>query len=368
MKNVTAFGFNNIALRSWATCIGLVMSVSLGSQAFGFGDDFPPGDSLQAWQDPRIDELLKTCKKPAKPFSVPKRPASSEAAKLVPPEAGSLAIDGVVDAGRKWSVVWTSPGNNTDGIIATKDGGIEFANNSASNVVRIDAKGVATVPHKNTNTGGALSRSKSGALYVISRGLHTSITQLEPTRKVLADSFMGDPLDCLGGIPNDLMADSKGGVYFTITFAGLYYADSHGKVSEFGQGMTLTNGIVLSADEKILYVTNGKDIVAFNVSPDGSLTNQHVFATLHEGAGDGSAIDSTGRLYVSTGSSVEIFAPSGEYLGTIPGVSGLHGVAFGGKDKKTLYAIVLQGTFTPQAKNYVMAMQMKSQGYLGRAK
>ncbi len=46
----------------------------------------------------------------------------------------------------------------------------------------------------------------------------------------------------------------------------------------------------------------------------------------------------TGRVYVSTGSSVDVFSPAGEFLGSIPAPRGTHGVMLGGKDGRTLFA------------------------------
>ena len=83
---------------------------------------------------------------------------------------------------------------------------------------------------------------------------------------MLANNYQGEPLDCIGGVINDLTADSKGGVYFTM--GGVYYADPKG--SSRNTANTTPNGIVLSADEKTLYVTNGPAIAAFDVQPDGS--------------------------------------------------------------------------------------------------
>lgn len=63
-----------------------------------------------------------------------------------------------------WKVVWQWEGNNADGVIAGDNGTMLFANNDASNVMRMDpATGLATIVHKDTNTGGALSRNKGGA-------------------------------------------------------------------------------------------------------------------------------------------------------------------------------------------------------------
>jgi hypothetical protein len=64
-----------------------------------------------------------------------------------------------------------------------------------------------------------------------------------------------------------------------------------------------------------------------------------------------------------------VFSPTGEFLGSIAGPRGMHGVAFGGKDKKTLFAIVFYGGWgTPSARNQIVALPMLAQGYLGRAK
>ena len=111
-------------------------------------------------------------------------------------------------------------------------------------------------------------------------------------------------------------------------------------------------------------------LVAFDVKPDGSLTNQRDFGKLRGGqGGDGSAVDAQGRVYVATGASVDVFAPSGEFLGSIAGPRGLHGTAFGGRDKKTLYAIVFYGTWgTRSARNRIIAIPTIAEGYGGRAK
>jgi sugar lactone lactonase YvrE len=277
----------------------------------------------------------------------------------------------VIAGGQTWKVVWSWEGNNADGPIAGADGTLLFANNDASNVMKLDpATQLATVVHRDTNTGGALSRSKNGTLFLASRGLNAGILQLEPTRKVLANTFRGEPLDCVGGVVNDLTADSRGGVYVAISGGGLFYADPQGVVAQYGEGVTGPNGIILNPDETRLYVTNGPVVLAFDVQPDGSLTDQREFGKLRGGqGGDGSAVDAEGRLYVATGSSADVFAPSGDFLGSIPGPQGMHGVAFGGSDKRTLFGIVFYGSWgTPSARNQVVAIATIAQGYTGRAK
>ncbi len=345
---------------------------------------FPRGSNLQAWQDPRLPAVLAKCKtpppNPVGPLPTSIRLKQVAAANADPANAGappewaplpaSPAIPGVVAAGQNWKIVWSWEGNNTDGIIAGDNGTMLFANNDASNVMKMDlATGLATILYRNTNTGGSLSRSKNGALFVAERGLGQGIEQLEPQRKMLAKSYNGEPLECVGGGINDLMADARGGVYISALAGSVYYANPQGVVSRYGTGIN-GNGIILSPDEKTLYVTNGETLVAFDVKPDGSLTNQRDFGKLRGGkAGDGSAVDAQGRIYVATWTSVDVFAPSGEFLGSIMGLPGLHGTAFGGRDKKTLFGIVFYGGWgTKSARNRIIAMPMIAQGYMGRAK
>jgi gluconolactonase len=279
-------------------------------------------------------------------------------------------IPGVVAAGQQWKFIWQEAGNNGDGIVGTNDGGLLLAQNDNSKVVKLDKDGKASVAYSDTRTGGSLSMSSKGALFIAERGLRAAVLQLAPQRKPLANSYQGDPLDCIGGVLNDVTADSKGGVYFTM--GGVYYANPQGMVTKYGENVG-PNGIILSADEKRLYVTNGPALAAFDVQPDGSLTNQREFARLEGGGnGDGSTIDSTGRIYVTSNAGVQVISPEGKYLGIIPTPRGIITAAFGGADKKTLFILArgatdASGTEVANAAQ-VYAIPMLAQGYKGRAK
>ena len=354
----------------------VIPSAALLAFAQSPASSFPRGSSQQSWQNPGIKSVLAKCKNPPKPFSIggAGQSANANAAPPAPALPATHAIPGVLAAGQKWKVVWSWEGNNVDGPIAGDNGTVLFANNDASNVMQMDpSTGLAKVVYRDTNTGGAVSRSKNGTLFVAERGLGSGIEELEPQRKMLAHSFNGQPLECIGGVVNDLTADSRGGVYFSVTGAadsGVFYADPKGVVTQYGKNVPLANGIILSPDEKTLYATNGAVVYAFDVQPDGSLKNQREFGKLQGGTGgDGSAVDQQGRVYVATGKSVDVFAPDGKFLGTIPGPQGLHGTFFGGKDKKTLFGIVFYGGWgTPSARNMIVAIPAIAQGYTGRAK
>jgi len=350
------------------------------------------GPGLKSQEDSRWDALVATCQKnhPAKinfapPAAGRRRAAPRPAAPTYKPPAHVQAIPDVIDANAHWRHVWSESGNNADGIVGLPDGSVLVAQQDNSDVLRIDPQGHAHVAYQDTNTGGAVSINKKGEVFIVERGLHEGIWELAPQHKILALSYEGDPIDCLGNFGlNDLTAASNGGVYFTV--GGLYYAAPDGTVTKEGD-VSGTNGVILSPDEKTLYVTSAKsftmpgNLVAFDVQPDGQLTNEHVLAQLIT-SGDGSTVDSQGRIYVTNGSVIEVLSPDGMMLGVIPGPKGddLISVAFGGKDKHTLFAVGLAKKFhhgslglpsdTMQGGQggELIAIHTVAQGYEGRAK
>ena len=338
----------------------------------------PAPSNLQAPQDPRYAGIVATCKTPPPgraggPAAAARggAPAPGRGAAAAPaPPAGPAdytvaAIKGVVDAGQKWTLVYKTTGNNADGIMAAEDGGLLLAQNDNGVVLKLDRNNQVSTAYRDTNTGGALSRSPKGALFVASRGIGTAVLQLEPQRRVFANRYQGDPFECIGGVLNDVAADSKGGVYFTM--GGLFYADPKGNVTAYGNDLR-TNGVILSPDEKTLYVTNGQAIAAFDVQATGALANQREFATFPAGGGDGLAVDAQGRLYVTVGGGggargIHVFAADGTHLGVIDSPRPFITAAFAGPDKKTLYAVANNRQIVE-----VYTLPMVAQGFTGRAK
>lgn len=196
---------------------------------------------------------------------------------------------------------------------------------------------------------------------------------------VIADNYQGKPF----GRPNDIVADSKGGLYFTdippdrtVIPAAVYYVPRTGAPVRVAEGITTPNGLQLSHDEKTLYVndTGGINMYAFDVASDGRLANRRVFATyvgrdqtLAPGApprsnADGLVTDDDGRLYGLTESGIEVLSPAGQHLGVIPlwcVTRRCQNLGFGGPDKRELY--VAGG-------GALLRIAMLARGFQGRAK
>src|SRR5262245_7399336 len=356
----------------------LTMALGFSAATFAFSQAPAPGQrqgpGVQGPQDPRYAAVIAACKNPPPPRGGGPGPGGAaqgqnRGAAPPPPQQGPreytvTEIPGVIAAGQRWKMVWSAAGNVADGIVGSPDGGLLIAQNDNSAVLKLDKDGKASVAYRDTNTGGSLSMNSKGALFVAERALNPAIWQLAPERKVLANSYQGDPMDCIGGVLNDLIADSKGGAYFTM--GGLFYANPAGMVTRYGENLR-TNGIILSPDEKRLYVTNGPTLVAFDVQPDGSLKNQRDFVTFQGGGGDGATVASAGRIYVTGGTGVQVVGPDGKYLGLIPTPRNVISTAFSGADKKTLYAVVSYGP-RESLQAEIIAIPMIAQGYKGRAK
>jgi gluconolactonase len=361
----------------------LALSVAGSTLLFGETPRLPPAPasppplSVQAPLDPGYAALIATCKTPppGRGGRGPGGAGNRGGGRGPAPAQGErdvtvAAIPGVIAAGAKWTFVWQQVGNNGDGIVGTSDGGLLLAQNDSSAVLKLDSTGKPSIAYADTHTGGALSMSAKGnRTFVVERGLHQRIEQLTPQRKVFADTYNGEPIDCIGGVLNDIVADSKGGAYFTM--GGLFYADPSGKITKYGENLT-TNGVTLSPNEKVLYVTNGGSLAAFDVQPDGSLTNQREHAKFTAGGGDGGTIDSKGNIFVTTGAGVEVISPDGKNIGVIPTPRGVITCAFGGKNKKTLF-ILARGAKDAEGNEVANAAQVWTipviaQGYKGRAK
>jgi gluconolactonase len=201
-------------------------------------------------------------------------------------------------------------------------------------------------------------------LFIAERQLNPAIWQLAPEHKLLANRIDGDPFDCIGGVLNDLQADSHGGVYFT--YSGLFHAAANGTVTAYGENLR-TNGLVLSPDEKTLYVTNGPSLVAFDVQADGSLTHQREQAKLEGGNGDGLAVDRAGRIYVTGGVGLWVVSPKGGVIGSIPTPYNIISVVFGGPKQSTLFAVVMT-TGGDQRLVQVISIPTLTSGVPGRNK
>src|SRR6266545_2802232 len=280
-----------------------------------------------------------------------------------PKEVVAPAIPGVVAAGTRIELV-AFPVQSPEGSIGLPDGnGIIFCERGAADhITKIDASGNRSTFVEKANASNGLAWDSKGRLISVQRPRgKEQVGVLYPPASVatLVDNFEGKPFTGL----NDLVVTMKDGIYFTDT-EGVYFLPPGGQVKKVIDAIENPNGVQLSPDEKTLYANDkdGEYLLAFDVRPDGSLTNRRNFGKYkslkiagskdprlaEDNGADGLAIDGNGRVYVATNLGVEVFSPRGQHLGVIPigvwgGEQNIEGkpanLTFAGPDKKTLYTV-----------------------------
>jgi gluconolactonase len=188
--------------------------------------------------------------------------------------------------------------------------------------------------------------------------------------KVLADRYEGKKFNS----PNDVIVGPDGALYFTdptldlvegekqeIPFQGVYRLDGSGNVRLLTKDLTQPNGLAFSPDGKQFYVDDSqqRNIRAYNVAPDGSLTNGRIFGEepggKSEGVPDGMKVDKNGNLFVTGPGGIWVWDKNGNHLGTITMPEQPANLTWGDKDYSTLYIT---------ATTSVYRLPMKTHGFV----
>jgi gluconolactonase len=309
----------------------------------------------------------------------------------------ALEIPGVVRNGSPIERILTGF-DGLDDPIGLTDGTLVFSEPGARRVHRMNTTtNAVSVLVADSNESHGVTEDANGRLISAQAwDGSTRIGVIHPpqSQAVLAADFEGQPFSR----PNDLIVTRKGGVYFTdpgLTVQqaealvkrlgkplgprlppAVYYIPPGGRAIRIEDKMIRPNGIQLSRDEKTLYISdsNGADVIAWEIQPDGLVRNRRAFGTLtgrstrDNGLGgvrsfaDGMTIDNEGRLYVATGGGVEVLSAEGRHLGTIPvkcPPADCQNLAFSGPEKRTLYV---------GGAGSLYKVAMIARGFTGRAK
>ncbi len=169
----------------------------------------------------------------------------------------------------------------------------------------------------------------------------------------------------LGG-PNDVEVKKNGTIYFTDGVGGMRgrgedpsrelfkngaFMIKDGRVSFQTEDIPGANGLVLSPDERVLYVNGGpsKTIMRYDVKSDDTLTNGRLFVDLSTdktpGITDGMKVDSKGNLWTSCCGGIWVLSPEGKKLGFIRAPELVANLTFGDPDLKTLYVAARMGLY-----------------------
>lgn len=179
-------------------------------------------------------------------------------------------------------------------------------------------------------------------------------------RDTLAAFYEGRRLNS----PNDLVVHSSGALFFTdppyglaghdespqkeLPHNGVYRLDPDGAVTLVVADLSRPNGVVLSPDERTLYVANSDPERAvwmrYPVAADGAVGEGVLFFDATDRVGpdrpglpDGMAVDAEGNVFGTGPGGVLVFSAAGEHLGTVRTATATANVAFGGPGGRTLF-------------------------------
>src|SRR5438876_9071598 len=248
----------------------------------------------------------------------------------------------------------------TEGPVGTADGGLYFSDIRVSKIFYLDPGGKISMARENTNGANGLALTRDGELmFAEGDGKRMTKRNKDGTITTVTEGPTGVPLLA----PNDLLVDSKGGIYSTDpgprpVVAGrqtyVYYLPSGARQPILLDGsIARPNGLTLTGVGRTLIVddTLNPTVFAYDVQPDGSVKNKRTFTQLRdipagsESGADGIAIDREDRVYITTVAGVQVFDAKGQYLGTIKVARQPANAAFAGPDKQTLYMTAREGLY-----------------------
>jgi gluconolactonase len=216
------------------------------------------------------------------------------------------------------------------------------------------------------NGANGMAADQHGRLVVCEQG-----TRWEPARISRLDRATGERetvVEDWRGLrfnsPNDIVIARDSAIWFTDPSYGHLqgfkpepvvgdYVYRHnpatGQSAVVADGFDKPNGIALSPDERVLYVTDSganqelgsyhvdrpHHIKAFDLINGTHLSGGRLFAVVSPGFPDGLKVDRDGRVYASSFSGVQVFDPDGQLLGEIR-LPGTVNFCFGGPGRDLL--------------------------------
>jgi len=235
------------------------------------------------------------------------------------------------------------------------DGAFYFSDMHAHEVLRIEADGSRTVVATVPTCPSGLGWDPEGRLLIVSMEDHRLLRQeSDGSLATIADfSKLATHLS------NDMVVDDQGRAYIGNFGFDLHAGDSpattnlilatpDGQVREVADGLSFPNGAVITPDGRTLIVgeTFASKLSAFDIEPDGNLTNRREWAALPGAVPDGICLDAEGAIWVASPVSAEVIriACGGAVLDRIKVETQAFACMLGGADGKTLFVCTAKGS------------------------
>ncbi|HZZ82871.1 MAG TPA: SMP-30/gluconolactonase/LRE family protein [Gemmataceae bacterium] len=240
----------------------------------------------------------------------------------------------------------------TEGPAVDAKGNVYFTDIPAEKIHKYGVDGKLSTFVENSNHANGLMFNSKGELVACEMdGQIVAYDIASKKKRTVIDKYDGNRFNA----PNDLVVDKSDGVYFTDPSfrapkpmpqnkLGVYYTDGKGKVTRVIDNLPNPNGVLLSIDEKTLFVfpTGQAGMMAYPIESPGKIGKGKIFCNLKQPEGkqgtgaDGATIDNKGNLYITSAIGIQVFDPHGKLLGVIRLPEQPANCCFGGADMKTL--------------------------------
>ena len=257
--------------------------------------------------------------------------------------AGSPQLKEILIPGEGWQLVGEGY-KFTEGPAANAKGEVFFNDGGQNKTFTVGGDGKPAEFLTDTKGGDGQAFGPDGRLYQVAKS----------GEEIIAYSATGKATRIADGIRgNDIAVRHDGGGYVTEprwdheSPSRIWFITPEGKPKLVEAGVQFFNGIALSPDQTLLYVSDSWShwVYSFQVQPDGSLKHKQKFYHLHvpddadDSGADGMRVDRDGRLYVATRMGIQICDQAGRVNCIIPTPNGkVSNLTFGGPEFDTLYA------------------------------
>jgi sugar lactone lactonase YvrE len=218
-----------------------------------------------------------------------------------------------------------------------------FSDWGAQEIVAVDQHGRAEVV---LNTPFALPFCMDwlpdGRLLIVA-GRESRVVRREPDGSLVTHADLRSVADAVW---NEIVVDGRGNIYVNGGPGLIALVTADGSVHQVADGIAFPNGMAITPDNRLLIVaeSHGKRLTAFDIEPDGRLSNRRVWADVGAGVPDGISIDSDGAVWyadVPNQRCVRV-REGGDVLHTIQRDRGCFACTLGGERRKTLFIVATE--------------------------
>jgi len=258
--------------------------------------------------------------------------------------AGSSQLQEILLPGEDWKLVGEGY-QFTEGPAVNAQGEVFYNDVPRGKTFKVGLDGQVSEFLTDSKKGDGQIFGPDGRLYAAA-GATDQILAWDPSGKaaMIADGFRG----------NDLTVRHDGAIFVTQpgwdgkSPSQIWFINPQGEKKVVDTGLKFSNGITLSPDQSLLYVSDSRShwVYSYQAQPDGTLLHKQKYYHLHvpdnadDSGADGMRVDRNGRLYVATRMGIQVCDQAGRVNCIFPTPNGkVSNICFGGANHDLLFAM-----------------------------